>query len=314
MIATGLLAALLLALSRREPPPLLRAGTYIWPGYAPLYRARAAGGFSGTGVRVVEMPSGAETIRGLRSGVLEAGCLTLDEILRAQDGGCDLRIVAVVDYSAGGDALVARQGIVALSQLAGTTVGAEQGGVGGVFLARALQSVKLRLSDITPVDLEAQEHEQALLSGKVDAVVTFEPHVDRLVKGGAHVLCDSSTMTGDVIDVLVVTAEQVRNNPSAVRALADAWMIASEELRRGAEIPETARVMGLAPDELSSGLRGLRLVSPAESRALITGEEPSLLAAVRAMAQEMHESGMLRGTVNPDRLLLSREEARALTW
>lgn len=301
-------------LSSSRLPPLLRVGTHLWPGYAPLYQARASGALDGTGVRVVELPTSSESIRGLRSGVLEGATLTLDETLRAQASGCDLRIVTVIDRSIGGDGIVARRGIGSLGDLRGKRVGAEREGVGSLFLARALRTVGLTIGDILLHDLEAHEHEEALLSGRLDAVVTFEPRIDHLRRQGARLLCDSGTLPGEVLDVLVVKAEQMRGDLPGAQALFSAWLAASRELRSGAAVPSAAREMGMDAAELAECLRRISIPDEAENRALVAGSPPGLARSLEAQASELGELGLLDAPVEPGRLLLTAAEAHSLPW
>jgi len=78
------------------PEPIFRVGTNQWIGYELLYLARHLNEFNGSPIRLVELTSADEVSHGLRSGVLEAAALTLDEVIRLMDTGLDLRVILVL--------------------------------------------------------------------------------------------------------------------------------------------------------------------------------------------------------------------------
>ena len=96
----------LMACSEPPQPPLV-VGLNTWVGYDPLVLARDRGLADARQVKVVELISSAEALRHLRNGLLDAAGLTMDEALRLVDSGFDVRIVALLDTSAGADVVVA---------------------------------------------------------------------------------------------------------------------------------------------------------------------------------------------------------------
>lgn len=305
-------AATLLFARAGYPPPPFRLGTQAWAGYAPGYLARADGVWDAGQVRVVELSTDAEIVRAMRSGGLEAACLTVDGALRVQAAGVDVRVVVVVDFSQGGDAVVAVGGRCAtLAELRGKRVAVERHGVGMLFLARALQSAGLRTVDITIVNSDMPEHEQLVAAGRVDAIVTYSPDKERFVAAGGRVLCDSAQFPTHVIDVLVVRADAFTANPNAVRALVRAWSVAADRLEIDPHAGNVvARAMGISPAEYATGRRQIRVPGGHESAALVAGE---LRAAARETADSMRALGQVEGSLDPDRLLLTPTEAEVLS-
>jgi NitT/TauT family transport system substrate-binding protein len=101
--------------------PPLRLGTNVWIGYEPLYLARHEGLLSEDVVQLVEYANSSDVLRGLKTGVLDAGALTLDEAinLQSETGGDAFVIVHVMDVSHGADAIVARPPINAIEDIRG---------------------------------------------------------------------------------------------------------------------------------------------------------------------------------------------------
>ena len=130
----GLVLALTLSACSQTPEPPLRIATNIWPGYEPLYLARSLGYYEKTPIRLVEMTSASETIQAIRNNIIEGAALTLDEVLVLLADDFDLHVILVMDFSHGGDVLLAKPSIETLDELRGKKVAVETSAVGAILL------------------------------------------------------------------------------------------------------------------------------------------------------------------------------------
>jgi hypothetical protein len=64
--------------SSTSAAPALRLGKHAWPGYALLSLGADLGALDESLVKIVNTPSA--SIRSLEGGVLDAACLTIDEV------------------------------------------------------------------------------------------------------------------------------------------------------------------------------------------------------------------------------------------
>ncbi len=204
-ILTPAVLALSLAGCGVEPAPL-RIGTYVWPGYEPLYLARELGYLDPQSVHLVEYPSASEVIRAFRNHAIEAAALTFDEVLPLAQDGFKPRVVLVMDISHGGDAILGRPELRTVKDLAGRPVAVDTGTVGAYVLTRALMLNGLKQSDVTIVHVEHNGQGAAFKEGRVDAVVNAEPLRSQLLAGGASLLFDRTQIPGEIVDVLTVEA------------------------------------------------------------------------------------------------------------
>lgn len=302
-----LLAAVVLFGCAESPEPPMRIGTNLWVGYEPLYLARALDRFPEEEVRLVELPATTDVIHALRAGTLEGAALTLDEVLMLLEEGMDLQIVLVLDFSHGGDAVVARPGLRRLEQLAGHRVGFEQTAVGAVMLNAALEAGGLEADQLELAPLTPDEHVKALSEGRVDAVVTYEPALSRLVDRGAQVLFDSRSLDGLIVDVLAVRPEVIERRPAQIRRLADGWFAALAHLEsaREASLRIMARRQHIEPSQLARALAGIRLAGRDDNLRQLLGAQPALAVSARRLARAMARSQLLdavpdtRGLLNP---------------
>lgn len=308
-----LLTVSLLSLSgcSDEPTPVLRVGGNIWPGYEPLYLARDLGYFRGAPIHTVEFTSATQVIRAYQNEAIDAVCLTLDEALLLASQGADLRIVLVADFSNGADVIIGAPGMRTIRDLRGRRVGVEDTALGAFFLARALQGSGMQIGDVRVVPLQAQDHEQSFLKGDVDAVVTFEPVRGKLLSRNARVLFDSSRIPGEIVDVVLVRAEYLRQHPQVVGDLVTGWQRAQSYLSQSKDdaLARMARREGISVSEMRTALQGMRLPSREENRRLLSERETALAPVLQRLANFMLLEKLLQNAVPVENLI----DAQALS-
>lgn len=293
------LALGLAACSEPLAPPLT-VGINTWVGYDPLVLARDRGMVDAAQLKVVELISSAEALRHLRNGLLDAAALTMDEALRLVDSGFDVRIVALLDTSAGADVVLAAPHITNLQRLRGEHIAVEDATVGTLILERVLRKAGLRRDDVTVVRMDATQHLMALRSERVAAAVSYAPIDGAIRAQGYRPLFDSREMPGEIVDVLVVRTEVLRQRPEAVDALLAAWSAGLNVLQLDPPGAAASLAPGadLSPAQYQSVLRGLRFYSPAESLAMLTGNPPRLARQGQDVSRLLAELGLLQKPPN----------------
>lgn len=289
-VLTGLVAC-------GEPPrPPLVVGLNTWVGYDPLVLARDRGLADAKQVKVVELISSAEALRHLRNGLLDAAGLTMDEALRLVDSGFDVRIVALLDTSAGADVVVAAPRITSLQKLRGERIAVEEATVGTLMLERLLRKANLRREDVTVLRMDATQHKTALLSDRVAAAVSYAPIDGPIQALGYRAIFDSRQMPGEIVDVLVVRTEVLRQRPEAVDALLAAWAAGLNVMRLdpGGAATSLAPGADLTPAQYQAVQRRLRFYTPEESLAMLSGDPPPLARQGESVARLLVELGVLR--------------------
>lgn len=294
----GLLAVLVLALAAcgESAKPPLTVGMNPWVGYDPLVLARDRGLTDPERLRVVELPSGAETLRHLRNDLLDAATLTLDEVLRLADSGVEVRIVAVLDASHGGDAVMVAPRIASVDQLKGEFIAVEDSAVGALLLQRLLMKAGLTRADVKVVNLEVTEHLGALQTGQVGAAVTYEPLAGAMAQAGYKRIFDSSQIPGEILDVLVVRKSVLQQRPADVDALLRAWYDGLHvfQLDTPGAAESLAQGTDLTPLAYQAVLGGLRFYSREASAIELSGNPPPLAAQAHNVVGALTDIGMLR--------------------
>ena len=292
----------------QEPPPPLRVGTNVWPGYETLYLARSLGYYDNTPIRLVDYPSGTEEVRAYQNGEIEAAGISLDQALVLAATNPDVRIVTVMDFSAGGDAILGKPNMKNLQDLKGRRVGVESTALGAFVITRALGKVGLSPKDVQIVPLQVSEHERAFKEGKIDAVVTFGPPLTKLLATGAKILFDSQQIPGEIVDVLIVRASAIQNQPNMVQVLINGRFRALEYLQSNPQ-DAAARIAprtGVTPSQFLKSLEGLSQPSLPENQRLLSQTDPKLLNTIKLLAQVMLQNNLLPKAVDTTPLLDDR--------
>lgn len=278
----------------QSPPPLLRVGCIVFPGYELMVLARELDLLPPSLVRVIEMRSNTDTAEALAAGRLEAAGLTLDEFLTARANGVDLRLLAVLDSSSGADVLMARPNVRDLKSLSGRRVGAEDSATGALMLSAALKAAGLLVSDVQKVPVSLDRSLEAYRNGSVDAVVTAEPWASLLLQAGARRLFDSRAIPDRIVDVLAVRADVMAPMADSLRALLRGHFAALQHFRLQPE--DAARRMAprlkLRPDEVAGAFQGLVLPDAAQNRRLLM-PDGDLARNARQLVRLLLDEGLL---------------------
>ena len=294
--------------SNEKTAPALKVGAIQWLGYEPFFLARSMDKYAPDMVKLVELQSSTDTLRLLREGVLDAGMLTMDEVLGELALGTALKVVLVVDISNGADVLLGKPGLDKLPDLKGKRIGVENNAVGAVLLNGALKKAGLDVSEITLVPLTSDEHLSSYMNGRVDAIVTFKPMSNTLLAQGAVKLFDSSEMPDQIIDVVAVRQDSLAEAAANIEMLIEGYFSALSYLN---QFPKKATDMmsprlGISGQEMLASYDGVLMADRELNRRLLSGS-PSRLAGITITLQKtLLEAGLLDHEVSIETLFATQ--------
>ncbi len=240
-------------------------GTVIWIGYSPLYVAHELDLFEPYGVEVDLIIYSDNTMmtKALKDGTAQAGTLTYDEVIRAIAAeGLKIKTVMPIDYSNGGDALVANETIKSVTDLKGKKVGFNFLAPPDILMAYALQQHGMTQDDIEPLNIPADAIPGAMESARIVAGATYEPNVSILLDmvGGHryHVIFSSEEAPGLITDTLAFTDAFIRQHPDAVKGVIQGYLDGLQYIKDHPK--ESARIismtmgvrMGSVPEEMKT--------------------------------------------------------------
>lgn len=141
-----------------------------------LEKALAA---SGGSVQWFEFPAGPPMLEAMNAGSVDFGYTGESPPIFAQAGGTPVRYIAYDPWSTKAEAIVVPKdsAIQTVADLKGKKVAFAKGSNTNYLVVKALESVGLQLSDITPTYLSPADARAAFENGKVDAWAIWDPYL-----------------------------------------------------------------------------------------------------------------------------------------
>ncbi len=302
IIATLVLAAVgMVAGSCSKPVPPLKVGTNNWPGYQPGYLAQELNFFRPGSVEMAMLPSAAEVMRAFRNRAIDVAAVTLDEAMQIAEHINDLRIILICNYSNGADTILARPEFESVAALRGRRVGVEHTAVGAFMFTRALEKAGMAADEVEIVPVPLDEHEDAFRQGRVDAIVTFEPVRSRLLATGAREVFTSAEIPGEIIDVLITTADTLNRRHQDIATLADGWMKGRYYMMEVNPLDAARRAaprLDISPPAVIEALGGLVLPGRDENLRLLAASGDNILKYIARLNNLMLEQKLIEKEVN----------------
>ena len=258
----------------------------------------------GIDVEIVQINDYVESINQYTAGAFDGVSATnMDTLSIPAGGGVDTTALIVGDFSNGNDAVIIK-GDGELADLAGKPVNLVELSVSHYLLARALDSVELKESDLASViNTSDADMIAAFQSADVEAVVTWNPLVSTILEDpNAKMLFDSSDIPGEIIDLMVVNTEVLAANPDFGKAMVGAWYEVMSLMAAGDEAVLTAMAAASGTD-----LEGYKaqlastemFYDPTDAVAFTQGAE--LPATMVSVAEFLFDKGILgEGAPSPD--------------
>lgn len=225
----------------------LHVGIVAWPGYA-------GGLVANNGLRpnkdsefwtnhqllveFVPVEEETELRRKFVSGELDVIWSTVDSLAQQAPAflkeGVHPRAFMQVDWSRGGDAIIASVGIKRIEDLKGkriaVSMSASQWLLDDSLQNSELKDDKVALEEIRKARLTTKSSQEAgdrFAHNEVEAAVLWEPDVTEALKGraGSHVLVDTTTAPHLIADVMVAKEEFIREHPDVISAFIEGWLV-----------------------------------------------------------------------------------------
>jgi NitT/TauT family transport system substrate-binding protein len=260
-----LLAASLIAAGPVHAAESAKIGTVVWIGYGPYYVADAMDMFKKSGVKVsLQFFTDPALIPpAIEAGAVDGGMLTYDQVLAQVARGSTQRVVMPIDYSDGGDAIVASTSIKTIADFKGKKVAFNPLSPSDFLLSYALKTANLSEKDVDVVNMTPEAIPAAMASGTLPIGVTYEPNVSQIVgmNGGKdfHVVFSTKNAPGLITDVLVFKQAYIKAKPAVVKALMQGYVDGLAYMKKN---PDAAakiigKALGISAAEVKEQLSGV---------------------------------------------------------
>lgn len=282
-----------------------KVGTNHWIGYEPLYVAQEKGFYREQSIKVLELTSASQVAKALEQELIDGAALTLDEAIRLAERSDDYVVVSIFDYSFGGDAIVANDSLSQFSQLQNKRIGLEEGSVGHFMLHRAAQLNNIDVASLNILPIHINQHQEAFLSGEVDAVVTFDPVRTRLLNAGASQVFTSKEIPREIIDVLVVKRSKETLFRNQIAVLLEGWFKTVTLIKDGDEesLHLLARRSQLSVKEVRDMLQNIRIPGQAEVFEMLYKDTPEITPVIVTLREFLSTIGVIKSKTSSIDLL-----------
>ena len=264
-LVRAVIGAALIAAPAAHAADSAKIGTVVWIGYGPYYVANALDLFKNSGVKVTLQffTDPALIPPAIESGAVDGGMLTYDQVIAQVARGSTQRVVMPIDYSDGGDAIVASKKVKSIADFKGKKVAFNPLSPSDFLLSYALQANKMTEKDVQVINMTPEAIPAAMASGSLPIGVTYEPNVSQIVgmNGGKdfHVVFSTKNAPGLITDVLVFKKETIAAKPAVVKALMQGYLDGLAYMMKN---PDEAykligKAMGISAAEVKEQLTGV---------------------------------------------------------
>jgi NitT/TauT family transport system substrate-binding protein len=172
------------------------------------------------------------------------------------------QIVMQSDWSRGGDAIVARQGIHSINDLKGKKIACAIGTPSNSFLLYALKASDMTLDQITLVEkANAVDAASDFKAGAVDAAVVWSPDDQDCIQKvqGSTILKSTKEAAHIIADVFFVKKSYLEANREKVRNLVEGWLIGNAQINSDSSARSAATQVLVEGLNIDSGLANTML-------------------------------------------------------
>ena len=268
----GAALALVASAAFAAGPTSMKIGTVVWIGYGPFYVAQSLDLYKKYNLKVsLQVFSDPALIpAAIASGAIDGGMLTYDQVVGQVAGGQAQKVVMPIDYSNGGDAIVADSSITKLADFKGKKIGFNPLSPSDFLLSYALTTAKLSDKDITAVSMTPEAVPAAMASGQMPIGVTYEPSLSQILSLGGgkkfKVIFSSKDAPGLIADVLVFDEKVIKAKPAEITGVMKAYLDGVAYMK--AKPDESAKIigkfMGVTAKEVKDQLSGVYNIPLAE--------------------------------------------------
>ncbi len=201
-----------------------------WIGYSPFYVAAGMDMFKKHGLQVTlkTFSDPAMLPSSVTSKAVDGSLMTYDQLIGAVAQGQKLKVVMPIDYSNGGDAVLADKSITKITDLKGKKVAYSPLSPSDFLISYALKVNSMSVKDINPINMAPEAIPSALASKAVPAGVTYEPNVSQILAmdGGSKfkTIYTSKEAPGLIADVMVFDEAYIKKNRKPIAALVQAYL------------------------------------------------------------------------------------------
>ena len=214
-----------------------------WVGFGPLFIAQETGIFekNGLDIEIVRMENAPDRRASLLSGKVHVVASTLDDLAVTLSQGIDATAFCCADYSYGGDAVIAKKGII-LEDIHNYSIAVQPGFVHHFFLLYVLHKKGISIDSIKINPMTANDAGAAFLAGNIDIAVTWQPYISQAENNGCEILASTAEYPEAILDLFIAKKDWLAKNPNFASSFRKSWDEAVEYINKNKE--KSLKILG----------------------------------------------------------------------
>ncbi|MBW1214595.1 putative urea ABC transporter substrate-binding protein [Pantoea allii] len=250
----------------------------------------------GIKINIVQLNDYIESINQYTAGQFDGCTMTnMDALTIPAAGGVDTTALITGSYSDGNDGVVLKGVNKKLSDLKGMSVYLPELSVSHYLLVRGLEKAGLQEKDVKVVNTSDADIVSAFGTSNVRAAVAWNPQLSVIKKTPQTTeVFSSSEVPGELIDMMVVNTQTLKDNPALGKALTGAWFEMMSKMQAG----DTQALSAMAADSgidlagYKAQLKTTHLFwTPADTLTFISS--PDLAKTMQRVATFSFDKGLL---------------------
>lgn len=192
-------------------------GEEVTIGYLPsdhdaaLFVADAQGKYAENGIntKLVQFNNGGDLMTAMASGDVDVGYVGITPVLSSIANGVPVKVISAAQVEGSGIVVANDSGINSVSDLAGKKIATPgEASIQHMLLTYYLEQNGMSINDLKVSSMKVPSMNDALKTGKIDGIITFEPYVSIAEKNGAKVLTDSAEIIPNHPCCVVVASDK----------------------------------------------------------------------------------------------------------
>ncbi|WP_033785090.1 putative urea ABC transporter substrate-binding protein [Pantoea sp. 9140] len=250
----------------------------------------------GIKIHITQLNDYIESINQYTAGQFDGCTMTnMDALTIPAAGGIDSTALITGSYSDGNDGVVLKGENKKLSDLKGMSVYLPALSVSHYLLVRGLEKAGLQEKDVKVVNTSDADIVSAFGTSNVKAAVAWNPQLSVIKKTPQTTeVFSSSAVPGELIDMMVVNTDTLKDNPALGKALTGAWFEMMAKMQSG----DTQALSAMAADsgtDLAGYKAQLKTTHlfwvPAETQTFVSS--PELAKTMQRVAAFSFDKGLL---------------------
>ncbi|WP_063720312.1 ABC transporter substrate-binding protein [Methanobrevibacter oralis] len=219
---------------------------------AALFVADAQGLYEKQGIKteLVQFNNGGDLMTAMASGDVDVGYVGITPVLSSIEKGVPVKVISAVQTEGSGIVVTKDSGISSAKDLVGKSIATPgEASIQHALLAYYLKENGLSLDDVKVSSMKVPSMNDALNTGKIDAIITFQPYVSIAAKNDNNKVLANSTdiLPNHPCCVVAASDDFLNKNPDTAKAIVDIHKEATDFINKNPD-----KVVDLLPEDIVS--------------------------------------------------------------